>query len=424
MLLTWLMKISMAVMLCWMIYTLFLRKVTFYNWNRLFLLVMPWIMVALTFVDTKIFFPVKKEFIGWVPVIYTEEVTKQSWINVLSEQWIPLLFITGTVFLFVRLILRIYSLRRLLKTSTVLIDNGVKIVNTSEPVNPFSFSNTIYVHVPSHGETELKEIIRHEFVHIREKHTIDMIAGEIFCILNWYNPFAWMLHSQMKDNLEFIADRKVLESGIDPVQYQYMLLNVMGNGQFSAVNNFNAFSLKKRIAMMNKNRSGRKQLLRFALVLPTAAIMLVSFRNEPVALANIVTSFVENRDTVPTAPVPAKAKKIPEGVKRIWISNDVATVSWKNGKKETFNLDDPKEKALFEEKYGMPPPPPPPPVPAVEPVAPVDVSPAPPPPPTPATPKVPAKSGKKNKLPPPPPPAPLAPPPPPTPPIPDGEVEV
>lgn len=412
----------MAVMLCWMIYTLFLRKLTFHTCNRLFLLVMPWFMVGLTFVDTRILFPVKKEFIGWVPVIYSEEITKQSLITELSRQWIPLVFIAGTLVLFTRLLLRFYSLRKLYKTSTLLLDNGIRIVNTNEPVNPFSFSNTIYLHVASHGEQELKEIIRHEFVHIRQRHTIDMIAGEIFCILNWYNPFAWKLHSGMKDNLEFIADRQVLESGIDPVQYQYMLLNVMGNGQYSAVNNFNAFSLKKRIAMMNKDRSGRKQLLRFALVLPVAAIMLVSFRNEPVALANIVTSFVENRDTVPIPEVPVKSKKIPEGIRNIQISDDVATVSWKNGKKEIFHLDDPKEKALFEEKYGMPPPPPPPPVPA-GPEAQAGVSPAPPPPPqAPATPQAPAKTGKKNKLPPPPPPAPLPPPPPPAPPVPDGEV--
>ncbi|MGZ5247656.1 MAG: M56 family metallopeptidase [Flavitalea sp.] len=412
----------MAVILCWSVYMLFLRKVTFYNWNRWYLLVMPWVLMGLTFLDTRILFPVKKEYIGWVPVIYTEEAVKQSWLSELSQQWLPLIFVTGSGLLLIRLAVKFYSLRKLYKNSTLLLDRGITIVNTSEPVNPFSFSNTIFLHVSSHNEQELNEIIKHEFVHIRQRHTIDMLAGEIFCILNWYNPFAWMLHARMKDNLEFIADRQVLGSGIDPVQYQYMLLNVMGNGQYSAVNNFNAFSLKKRIDMMNKNRSGRMQLLRFALIIPAAAMMLVSFRTEPVALANIVTSFVEQKDTIPAPPATYTSNKLPSGVKNIRITGDIATVNWKNGEKEVYDFRVASEKAAYVKKYGMPPtPPPPPPVPAVAPHHVGEISPAPPPPPVaPPPPPVPAKSGKKSKLAPPPPPAPLPPPPPP---VPDGEVK-
>jgi beta-lactamase regulating signal transducer with metallopeptidase domain len=44
---------------------------------------------------------------------------------------------------------------------------------------------------------------------------MDIIWGEILCILNWYNPFAWLIRKSIRQNLEFIADNKVLENGID-----------------------------------------------------------------------------------------------------------------------------------------------------------------------------------------------------------------
>ncbi len=51
-----------------------------------------------------------------------------------------------------------------------------------------------------------------------------MIWAEVLCILNWYNPFAWLIKKVIRQNLEFIADQKVLQNGLDKKQYQYLLL--------------------------------------------------------------------------------------------------------------------------------------------------------------------------------------------------------
>jgi beta-lactamase regulating signal transducer with metallopeptidase domain len=97
---------------------------------------------------------------------------------------------------------------------------------------------------------------------------MDILWGEWLCILNWYNPFAWMIRRSIRQNLEFIADNKVLENGIDKKQYQYLLLKVTGSPQFTIGASFNLSSLKKRIAMMNKIKSARVHLLRFLLLFP------------------------------------------------------------------------------------------------------------------------------------------------------------
>jgi hypothetical protein len=60
-----------------------------------------------------------------------------------------------------------------------------------------------------------------------------------------------VIKRSIRQNLEFIADNKVVENGIDKKQYQYLLLKVIGNNQYSIATKFNFSSLKKRIAMMN-----------------------------------------------------------------------------------------------------------------------------------------------------------------------------
>ena len=132
----------------------------------------------------------------------------------------------------------------------------MKLYEVNDPIIPFSFGNSIFINRRQHTEPELQEIIRHEFVYIRQKHSIDMLWTELLCLLNWFNPFAWLLKKAIRQNLEFIADQEVLDHGISKKEYQYLLLKVTGNNQYSIATPFNFSSLKKRIAMMNKLQSG------------------------------------------------------------------------------------------------------------------------------------------------------------------------
>jgi hypothetical protein len=99
-------------------------------------------------------------------------------------------------------------------------------------------------------------------------------------VLNWYNPAAWLIRNAIRQNLEFIADDKVIQSGMDRKQYQYLLLKVIGNNHFSIANNFNFSSLKKRIAMMNKIKTNRIHLMKFLVIFPLLAVLLLSFRGK------------------------------------------------------------------------------------------------------------------------------------------------
>src|SRR5258706_503603 len=160
-----------------------------------------------------------------------------------------------------------------------VLNNDVKLYQVSQSIIPFSFGNSIFINQQLHSDDDLQEIVRHEFVHVRQGHTLDIIWAELLCVINWYNPFVWLIRKAIRQNLEFIADNKVLQTGLDKKQYQYLLLKVTGNNHFSIASQFNFSSLKKRIAMMNKMKSAKMHLLKFLFILPVAVVMLVAFRN-------------------------------------------------------------------------------------------------------------------------------------------------
>jgi hypothetical protein len=130
-------------------------------------------------------------------------------------------------------------------------------------------------------------------------------------MLNWYNPFAWLIRKSIRRNLEFIADNNVLETGIDKKQYQYLLLKVNGIASYGMANNFNFSSLKKRIIMMNKTKSSAIHLLKFLFILPFVAVLIVAFRGEHKQMPAPAIVVLQDRDTIPAAQPAPSVKPTP-----------------------------------------------------------------------------------------------------------------
>jgi beta-lactamase regulating signal transducer with metallopeptidase domain len=288
-LIQYLLKLSFSLAVVFLFYHLVLRKLTFYNWNRWYLLGYTLLSFLIPFIDIT---PMLQQqewtengFIQWVPVIDPQQAIVTTGVSTATASsisvWtiISAVFISGALFMLVRLIVQLVSFRRIIKKSELISATNMKIYQVNDSIIPFSFGNSIFINRNLHSEEELQDIIRHEFVHVRQRHSIDIIWGELLCLLNWYNPFAWLLKRSIRQNLEFVADNKVLENGIGKKQYQYLLLKVIGNSQFSIANQFNFSSLKKRIAMMNKMKTARVHVIRFLFVLPLLFVLLVAFRN-------------------------------------------------------------------------------------------------------------------------------------------------
>ncbi|WP_346237168.1 TonB-dependent receptor plug domain-containing protein [Niabella insulamsoli] len=300
-LIDYLLKLSICLAIVYLFYQLFLRRLTFYNWNRWYLLGYTALSFIIPLIDIMPSLQSRalqgNAMMEWIPVIGFAPARQQHFLETLSYwDWFIALLLLGSLVLMVRFLIRFHAFKKMKSKAELISGDEMKIYQLNEPVTPFSFGNAIFINTEMHSGEDLEEIIRHEFVHVKQKHTVDIIWCEALCILNWFNPFVWLIRHAVKQNLEFIADGQVLQNGLDKKAYQYLLLKVMGNRQFAFTNHFNFSSLKKRIAMMNTLKSAKIHLIKFLFLLPVVAVLLLSFRKEVIKtqLPNVENTAVQD----------------------------------------------------------------------------------------------------------------------------------
>ncbi len=155
------------------------------------------------------------------------------------------------------------------------------------PCSPFSFGPWIFLHPDAMDEQTLREVLIHEQAHVSGWHTLDILFTQLVCTPFWWNPATWVLRREVRLNLEFIADKAVADS-LTPLPnrggagggalkaYQYRLLGFATQTNVATIaNNFNVLPLKRRIKMMNLQRTRRTGMIKYILFVPAAAAMLL-----------------------------------------------------------------------------------------------------------------------------------------------------
>ena len=119
----------------------------------------------------------------------------------------------------------------------------------------YSFFNRIFL-LEEDLQNEL--IVKHEEVHIKQKHTWDVLFSELVIALLWINPMVWRLKILIRQNHEYLADQElVLNSKQNTSEYIHLLLDrALSTDHFSLGNYFSLNSLiSKRIIMLNKTKT-------------------------------------------------------------------------------------------------------------------------------------------------------------------------
>lgn len=267
-------------------YYFFLRKETFFNSNRWFLLIGILASLALPFfVFTKIIFveQVIDNFqipISSAEIIATKKPNFQiNWLHIVLG-----IYSLGVAFFFGRFIRDVIALLKIIRIKNSSRSEGFKLINTNKIKSPFSFFNYIFFNSELFTEKELENILAHEKVHSSEYHSVDMIFSQLLCIFIWFNPFSWLHQKSIAQNLEFIADAKALEQVSDKIMYQKTLLKVSAPQMCIPItNHFYQSLIKKRIVMLNKNQSKRRNSWKYATVFPLITIFMLQFQVETVA---------------------------------------------------------------------------------------------------------------------------------------------
>jgi TonB family protein len=288
----WLLHIfesTVCVFLLFPVYWFFLRKETFFRVNRYYLLWMLFFsMLAPLLPFSRGSVSPSSLVIVLDPVLITPARVQQTLAeNLKWTEIIAVVYITGVVIFFLRFVLQLVQLFLITRRFGIRKDAGKRLVFTDRGYSPFSFFNLVYINNGMIPAGSLPAIMEHENIHIRQKHTLDMILIEMAAIVQWFNPLVWMAGREMKIIHEYLADEGVLKSGISHNKYQQMILDeTMGVRVNGLTNNFNVSILKKRIVMMTKSKSTKWSVSKLLFVIP--ALLLAGFLLTSGTLSNTV----------------------------------------------------------------------------------------------------------------------------------------
>ena len=296
-------KINVAIALFYAFYRLFFYKDTFFAWRRTALLCFFAVSTAVPLLNIQHWI-VQQEPMAAMADLYAAVVLPELTLTPQPETDWRQLMADGIVFAYwlvaallaLRFLVQLAGIVRLARRCPTQKIDGTTVHLLPRAEGPFSFFRWIFVCPDAHTGDELHEILTHERTHARQWHSIDVLTGELACIVCWFNPFAWLMKREIRTNLEYMADEKVLETGHDSRTYQYHLLGLSHHKAAATIyNSFNVLPLKKRIIMMNKRRTRAIGRTKYLMFLPLAALLMIVSNIEAVARATqkITTEVIE-----------------------------------------------------------------------------------------------------------------------------------
>ena len=280
MILPYIIKSAMALALLYACIIPLLEKETFHRLNRILILgclimsfVVPWIHIT---GGTNPTVDMVRQTMQLPEVLINGNASEQSvwsWADI-----IVCIYTLGVVAIFTMTVVQTVRLTKQLRQCEHITDNrGNTIVLTDCATSPFCFFHYIVMSRDDYANNR-NYILTHEQEHIRLGHSIDLVVLQAATIIQWFNPFVWLIGKNLKAIHEFEVDEAVLNKGIDATQYQqFLVIKAVGNRLQPFANNLNKESLKRRIIMMNQKRSNRWMMLKALFVIPVATLAVSVF---------------------------------------------------------------------------------------------------------------------------------------------------
>lgn len=294
--LLYLLKVNLALLVCYAVYRLLFARDTFFQLRRFLLLSFFGIALLYPLVGLPGGFagqePVQRIaalYSAWLPEARVPATAGEGGWR-LADILAPLCLVVcagGWVALTLRFGWRLAGIAALTWRCPKARVRDVEVRLLDRADGPFSFFRAIFLRPSSYSDSELDEILLHEETHVRQMHSIDVLVAELLSVFCWMNPVAWLLRREVRDNLEYLADRQVISRGFDSRRYQYHLLGLAYHPAAATLyNNFNVLSLKNRILMMNMKRTKGIGRAKYLVALPLAAAFIAV--NQVDALARVV----------------------------------------------------------------------------------------------------------------------------------------
>ncbi len=188
---------------------------------------------------------------------------------------LPFIYWIGFAATMMLLTLRLAKLQHRLGRLSYKRMEGVKVSVLNDNTPAFSFGKHIVLGRNGFNPTELQQLIGHEMVHVRQRHTLDLLFCEVVKAMLWFNPFVYLYQRELKRVHEYQADNAMLATDSGAAYAELFYHQVSGKPYSAIGNSFDYSLVKKRIAMMAQCRSRHGGLLSLV-VLPITFMVLLA----------------------------------------------------------------------------------------------------------------------------------------------------
>lgn len=264
--LTYLAEANAYLVIFYLVYSLLLAKETHYQFSRAYLLLSSLLAFVLPLVQLNFLKPTVYVYTSTEPLVEHHQ----------TPIWQIMLFygyLAGVCIVLALFVLKLIQIKRLVRTGARIDKTGHRVVQLEESNTAFSFFNYLFI-----GSDVVDEqlVINHELIHIRQKHSADIVFTELLKAINWFNPVIYMLQNSLRTVHEYIADEQTVQSTNNTIAYASFLVdNAYGQcGPAITHSFFNHNLLKKRIIMLDQKRSGNLARLKYLVAVPLCAALL------------------------------------------------------------------------------------------------------------------------------------------------------
>ncbi len=267
-------------------YWLLLRNKIFHGYNRFYLLATVVLSLVLPLIQINIWQSqnTTPQSIKLLAVVtssneYMDEIVLIAKRNrFTAEQFIGLAYFL-TCFIFATLfILVLIKIRNLLKQHQQRVIGNVYLVGTTAKGTPFSFLKYIFWNNNIDITTTTgNQVFKHELAHVQQKHSYDKLSINAILIFCWCNPFFWLIRKELNMIHEFMADKIAVEDSNTEAFAAMILQATYPQYRFPLTNSFFYSPIKRRLAMLTKNKNLKAGYIARILVLPLAVVLFAAF---------------------------------------------------------------------------------------------------------------------------------------------------
>jgi beta-lactamase regulating signal transducer with metallopeptidase domain len=270
--------------LCFLLaYELLLKKETFFNYNRWYLLITPVLAILLPLLKLDFLaaaVPENARIMLPAVVIGGETTTEPTPAAMVTAEeatninWWLVVYGIGLAASFGLFLKKAYNLNKLFRFKETSEEKGFRIIEIRDSNLACTFFSTVFLG-DQLSEEEKQQILSHELVHVRQKHSLDLMFFELLKIVLWFNPLIYIYQSRIAGLHEFIADEEVVKAAGKKNYYEQLLNTAFNTQSISFINQFFNHSLiKKRIVMLQKSKSTTVSKLKFLIIIPLMTVML------------------------------------------------------------------------------------------------------------------------------------------------------